>query len=336
MAVTQHRCLLQLPFYDIDDTEFLTLNSSELLHECDLNGTCLSYQPYRYADYNECDLNGTCLSYQPYRYADYNECDAMHDVDPVNNHYNYIFPNCKYYSCQDFTASFGNYMKNGLTFIHFNARSLNSNFKYISNFLTELNITFDLITISETWSNTRTVDDYDLKGYDVCHNVRNNKKGGGVAYYVNKELASKYIHHKSIVVDNLLECITIEIMISGHKNVIVSCLYRTPSSNTNNFSEILYDLYSELSVSKTIFICGDFNLDILKHNFDHAAKHFLDTMYSLGLYPLIDRPSRITDQSSTLIDNIFTNAKEYNNVSGLLVNDITDHCPFLHFVIILT
>ena len=56
--------------------------------------------------------------------------------------------------------------------------------------------------------------------------------------------------HKSIVVDNLLECITIEIMISGHKNVIVSCLYRTPGSTTNYFSDILYDLYSELSVSQ--------------------------------------------------------------------------------------
>ena len=67
-------------------------------------------------------------------------------------------------------------MKTELSFIHFNARSLSSNFKYISNFLTELNITFDLITISETWSNTHNVDDYHLKGYDVCHKVRNNKK----------------------------------------------------------------------------------------------------------------------------------------------------------------
>ena len=117
-------------------------------------------------------------------------------------------------------------------------------------------------------------------------------------------------------------------MISGRINVIVSCLYRTPCDNTNDvFSDILYDLYSELYVSKTIFKCGDFNLDILKYNSDHAAKHCLDTMYSLGLYPLIERPSRITNHSSTLIDNIFTNAKEYTNVSGLLVNDITDHLP---------
>ena len=55
---------------------------------------------------------------------------------------------------QDVTASYGNYMKKGLSFIHFNARSLSSNFKFISNFLTELNTKFDLITISETWSNT--------------------------------------------------------------------------------------------------------------------------------------------------------------------------------------
>ena len=54
-------------------------------------------------------------------------------------------------------------------------------------------------------------------------------------------------------------------------------------------------------------------------------------MYSLGLYPLLDRPSRITNHSSTLIDNIFTNAKEYNNVGGLLVNDITDHLPIFAF-----
>ena len=50
-------------------------------------------------------------------------------------------------------------------------------------------------------------------------------------------------------------------MINGHNNVIVSCLYRTPGYNTNDFSEILYDLYSELSVSKTIFICGDRRVD---------------------------------------------------------------------------
>ena len=48
-------------------------------------------------------------------------------------------------------------------------------------------------------------------------------------------------------------------------------------------------------------------------------------MYSLGLYPLIDKPTRITDSSTTLIDNIFTNELRYNLNCGILFNDITDH-----------
>ena len=56
-------------------------------------------------------------------------------------------------------------------------------------------------------------------------------------------------------------------------------------------------------------------------------KKILDTMYSLGLYPLIDKPTRITDSSTTLIDNIFTNELRYNLTCGILFNDITDHLP---------
>ena len=50
-------------------------------------------------------------------------------------------------------------------------------------------------------------------------------------------------------------------------------------------------------------------------------------MYSLGLYPLIDKPTRITDISATLIENIFTNEMRHNITCGILFNDISDHLP---------
>ena len=50
-------------------------------------------------------------------------------------------------------------------------------------------------------------------------------------------------------------------------------------------------------------------------------------MFSLGLYPLIDKPTRITDHSATLIDNIFTNELDSKINSGLLISDISDHLP---------
>ena len=53
----------------------------------------------------------------------------------------------------------------------------------------------------------------------------------------------------------------------------------------------------------------------------------MDMMFSLGLYPLIDKPTRITDHSATLIDNIFTNELDSKMNSGLLISDTSDHLP---------
>ena len=55
-------------------------------------------------------------------------------------------------------------------------------------------------------------------------------------------------------------------------------------------------------------------------------------MYSHSFVPLVNRPTRISGQSATLIDNIFTN--NYQNVcetmQAILVTDISDHFPVIH------
>ncbi|KAK2185770.1 hypothetical protein NP493_224g01010 [Ridgeia piscesae] len=50
-------------------------------------------------------------------------------------------------------------------------------------------------------------------------------------------------------------------------------------------------------------------------------------MYSFGLCPLITKPSRITDITAMLIDNIFTNELQFQVNGGLLITDISDHLP---------
>ena len=44
-------------------------------------------------------------------------------------------------------------------------------------------------------------------------------------------------------------------------------------------------------------------------------------MFLHGMYPRIDRPTRITDSSATLIDNIFTNVYNTQLNSGVWVVD---------------
>ena len=50
-------------------------------------------------------------------------------------------------------------------------------------------------------------------------------------------------------------------------------------------------------------------------------------MYSRMFFPLITRPTRITSNTATLIDNIFTNNLNNLSVSGLMFCDISDHLP---------
>ena len=43
------------------------------------------------------------------------------------------------------------------------------------------------------------------------------------------------------------------------------------------------------------------------------------------MVPLINKPRRITQYSSTLIDNIYTNDVKRKLENGLITSDITDH-----------
>ena len=60
--------------------------------------------------------------------------------------------------------------------------------------------------------------------------------------------------------------------------------------------------------NKPFVILGDFNLDLLKYDSHFDTDNFLDIMLSYRFQPHIVQPTRITDHSSTLIDNIFFNS----------------------------
>ena len=59
--------------------------------------------------------------------------------------------------------------------------------------------------------------------------------------------------------------------------------------------------------NKTTLLLGDFNIDLLKHESHTSTNEFLDSLSSKMILPYILHPTRITDHSKTLIDNIFSN-----------------------------
>ena len=73
------------------------------------------------------------------------------------------------------------------------------------------------------------------------------------------------------------------------------------------------------------YICGDFNINLLKIGIKSHYNAFFENMLSSGFYPKITLPTRICNTSSTITDNIFSNEICSNDASGIFVNYISDH-----------
>ena len=70
---------------------------------------------------------------------------------------------------------------------------------------------------------------------------------------------------------------------------------------------------------------GDFNINLLSSETCKYAQNFSLSLQSVNLLPTIDKPTRVYNNSATLIDNIFVNNLENDCVSGNIVSDLSDH-----------
>ena len=73
---------------------------------------------------------------------------------------------------------------------------------------------------------------------------------------------------------------------------------------------------------KTVFLLGDFNVDLLKYEHHKATNKFLDSLSSNMVLPYIIQPTRITSHSKSIIYNIFFNYISQEIISGNLTSTI--------------
>ena len=70
---------------------------------------------------------------------------------------------------------------------------------------------------------------------------------------------------------------------------------------------------------------GDFNINLLNTDTDHNVSDFYDILSLTFFAPFILQPTRLAENSKTLIDNIFLNSIEFDTFSGNLTSHISDH-----------
>ena len=93
-------------------------------------------------------------------------------------------------------------------------------------------------------------------------------------------------------------------------------------------------LRSVKHINPSVSLCGDFNINLLLISSNRHFADYFDNVISTGFFPEITLPTRIQENSSTLIDQIWSNNLEENikSKSGRIINDISDHKMIFTFI----
>ena len=174
---------------------------------------------------------------------------------------------------------------------------------------------------------------YNLSNYKLITKCRTKcSDHGGLMIYVHERFdVSSPINILESVNGWEYVCIDISQSIPFPQKIIIANIYRPPCEILETFTTFLreFDLFlNRLSRMKHFtYICADFNIDLMKLYTKQHYNMFFDIVMSSGFHPKITLPTRITDTSNTLIDNILTNVYDDKHVSGILINKISDHQP---------
>ena len=259
-----------------------------------------------------------------------NDNHIFDDIDADINHLNSLFPHLNseqeslYYDSERFNRDII-YNKNNFSLINLNIRSLMANEDAFNALICSLRTRFDVFCFTESWLNSSTVDLVHFDNYSSLHSLRPSKRGGGVSIFIHNNITSKSIEKCCLSLPHI-ESLFVHLEYRK-KKITIAIIYRPPNANHDLFLEKLNELiHSCNNIQCDEFIlCGDFNYDLLESE-NNNVMCFHNTLNSFSLIPLINKPTRIADESATLIDNICIK-NPLNIKAGLLSADISDHLP---------
>ena len=254
--------------------------------------------------------------------------------------------NCDYYLEEKFQNEVKDCSPTGthLSLFHLNIKSLPKHYDELVIFLESLGHDFSFIGLTETWLDEYKHDLYDLPNYNCIHKFREGRRGvcvcvcgggGGGSLCLRNGIA--YTNRNDLeYFDCEMESVFIEIdcTVFGTKsNIIIGVIYRMPDSSVDVFNERMCDILNVVTKEKKIcYLVGDLNIDLLKHEEHRPTSDFVDILYANNMFPLIVKPTRVTDKSATLIDHITTNNFDIysRHKQGILMSFISDHYALFH------
>ena len=172
------------------------------------------------------------------------------------------------------------------------------------------------VAISETWlSDDIPSETVHISGYHLYRNDRRSH-GGGVLLYIKDTIQHTYcpeLHQSSDT-----EIVWAKINNGSSYPFYIACVYNPSPDNEKYYKAMLNNFENVLKKNKEIFIVGD--LDEKKYN---NQAHYIEIL--LNCRQLILEPTRVTLNTSSIIDHIYTAMPNNHVQSGVLKYTVSDH-----------
>ena len=202
---------------------------------------------------------------------------------------------------------------------HLNVNSVRYKFAEIADLLQ--NGFLDICGLSETKLDENfTNSQFHVENFSLYRKDRNGK-GGGLLSYIRSDIP----HRRRADLEyskNGIESMIFEVHVKKEK-WMVAIVYRSPSVNTDHLYDAMNHITTALEQeSRTFFILGDLNVNLLKDNKEkHDFVNFLD-VYDMS--NVIRSPTCFKGENPTLIDVILTNSPKRIAESTCIDTGISD------------
>lgn len=184
---------------------------------------------------------------------------------------------------------------------------------------------YDIFTVSESWLNSTVSNaEVEIEGYKLTRLDRTGKLGGGVCVYTRSLLKTQILKELTEISSSGFHQLWMQVQHKNLKSILLCTAYRPPDCPVACFNNDFSEKYSAaLTRGKDVFVVGDLNCDMLKNSQETSA--LKDLCSSLNLTQLITSPTRVTKQSSTLLDVILASNTNIVSESEVIENHISDH-----------
>ena len=222
--------------------------------------------------------------------------DLLDDLGSVEA--SYPIPDDNFFSSVDSNILNLNLDASLIAVAHLNIRSLLPKMDILRDSFALLKA-FSIFTFSETWLNREITDANRKDRYS---------HGGGVAAYVPSYLK---VHRRFDLEDNDIEILWLELRLRSRR-FLIGVVYRAPEDMSffTKFDSIVARVSTE--TNKSLLLIGDFNCNIFASN-SYVTKQLVST------------PTRVTDNSMTTIDLIFSSDPHFTTNTTATPCSLSDH-----------